>query len=235
MGRNDFRGKAEFPQGFSGHDAGRNLGQGFADGLADEGDRAGCPGVHLEQIDGAFLNGELNVHEAADAQFPRESEGGGADLVDDFGGKGVAGDDAGAIAGMDTGLFDMLHDGTNDSIFPIGNAVDIHLRGILQEAVEQNGTAGGHLRALVHVVADFFLGVDDPHGSAAQNERGPEQKGKTDPLGDGDRLVGVVGRAIRRLAKAKLIEEGGEELAVFSPFNGFHRGPEDTESGGLKF
>ena len=147
----------------------------------------------------------------------------------------MAGDDASAVAGVHARLFDVFHDRADDGVLAVGHAVDVHLGGVLEEAVEQDGSTGSHLGALLHVVPDLVLRVHDSHGAAAKNEGGAEKKGKTDLFGDGDRFVRIVGGAIGRLAEAQLVEEGGKEFAVLRPFDGFHGCAQNAQTGGLEF
>src|SRR3990172_6862072 len=57
-------GEPELFQRHARHDLCGQLGQGDPRCLADEGDRPGGPGVHLEDIDGGVLDGELDVDQA---------------------------------------------------------------------------------------------------------------------------------------------------------------------------
>ncbi len=108
---------------------------------------------------------------------------------------------------MDAGLFNVFHDRANDRVLAVGDTVDIHLGGVLEEPVEQDGATRGDLGALVHVVAHLLLRVDDTHGPAAEDKGRAEKKRKPNLLGDGDGFLSVGGGAVGWLAEAEFVEK----------------------------
>ncbi len=70
-----------------------------------------------------------------------------------------------------------------------------------------------------HVVAELRFAVNDLHGAATEHEAGTDEAGETDALGDSEGFFEVGGGAAGGLVEAELIEEGGEELAVFGEFD----------------
>ena len=62
--------KTQFRKRSSQHHLGGQLGQRDTDRLAHEGNGAGGPGIHLQDIQNAVLHGILNIHEAHHVQFP---------------------------------------------------------------------------------------------------------------------------------------------------------------------
>jgi len=157
------------------------------------------------------------------------------DFLDHFFGQRVGRDDAGAVARVDSRLFNMFHDRPDDRVLTVSHAVDIDLRGVFQEAIEEDGATRGHLGALLQISADLLLGINDPHRPPAQNKGRTQEKGETDLLGGGQGLLGGGGGSVGRLAEAQLVEHGREEFSVLRPFDGFHRGAKDADSRGLEF
>ena len=156
MRGDDFFGEAEVLEGgelvfgdahgshaFDGHDLGGELGQGDADGFADEGGGAGGAWVDFDDIQVVAFDSELHVHEAADVEGFGELFGGVADAVLHGGAEAEGRDDAGAVAGVDTGFFDVLHDGTDDRGFAVADAIDIDFGGVFEEAVDEDGVGLG--------------------------------------------------------------------------------------------
>ena len=83
VGGDDFLREVDFGIGqlLPGHDHGGVLGERAADGLADEGDGARGARVDFEDVDDLVLDGELDVHQAADVEGLGHLEGGFADFV----------------------------------------------------------------------------------------------------------------------------------------------------------
>ena len=75
---------------------------------------------------------------------------------------------------MNTGLLNVFHDRPNDRILPIGDAVDVHLGGVFEKSIKEDGSARGDFGALLHVGANFLYGVNDTHGPTAQDKGGAE-------------------------------------------------------------
>jgi hypothetical protein len=71
----------------------------------------------LSAIAGPALDGELQVDEADDVEREGELAGVGAEGVERGGREIDGGQDAGGVAGVDAGFFDVLHDAGDDNIF----------------------------------------------------------------------------------------------------------------------
>ena len=105
-------------QRLAGHDAGGDGGDGAVGGLGDEGDGAGGAGVDLEHVDVAVLDGELDVHQADDAEGERHQLGLALELGDGHLVERPGRERAGAVAGVDAGLLDVLHDAGDVDVVP---------------------------------------------------------------------------------------------------------------------
>ena len=135
-------------------------------------------------------------------------------LLDLLGERG-RGDDAGAVAGVDAGLLDVLHDGADDGGLAVGDAIDIDLGGVLEETVDEDGALRAGLDGVAHVVAQLVVVVDDLHGASAEDEAGADEDGIADALRRRRRLRLRWWRCRWGLVEAELVEHGGEKLAVF--------------------
>ena len=131
---------------------------------------------------------------------------------------------------MNAGLLDVLHDGADDGGVAVGDAVDVDFGGVLKEAVDEDGTIGSDVGGVLNVVAKFVVVVDDHHAASAEDEGGANENGVADSIGDGDGFVFRNGGAGFGLLEADLVEEGGEELAVFGEFDGLGRGADDGDA-----
>src|SRR5262245_21879297 len=58
--------------------------------------------------------------------------------------EGVGRQRAGAVAGMDAGLLDMLHDADDHRVLAVGEAVDVDFDGVGEITVDQQRALGGH-------------------------------------------------------------------------------------------
>ena len=128
---------------------------------------------------------------------------------------------------MDAGLLDVLHDPADDHVLAVGDHVDVHLGGVLEEAVDQHRPLVGGLHRLGQVAAQVGVVVDHLHGPAAQHVGGAHHDRVADALGHREGLLGAAGHAVLRLAQPELVDQGGEALAVLGPVDGVGGGAED--------
>ena len=131
---------------------------------------------------------------------------------------------------MDAGLFDVLHDGADDGGLAVADAIDVHLGGVVEEAVDQHRALGRGGDGLVHVAGEFGVAVNDHHRAAAEHEGGAHEHRVADAVSDGERFVLVGGGAGFGLLEVELVEQRGEELAVFGEFDGLRRGADDRHA-----
>jgi len=230
MLRNDFFGEAEFLQGLAGHDLGGEFWKWDSDGFADEGRGAGGAGIDLDDVEVVAFDGELHVHQAAHVEGLGELLGGVADAVLHRVAEAEGRDDAGAVAGVDAGFFDVLHDGADDGRFAVADAIDIDLGGVFEEAVHEHGAVGRGLDGVLHVVGEFGVAIDDLHGAAAEHEAGAHEAGVADLCGDGQGLLQRGGGAAGGLVQTEIVEQLGEHLAVFGELDVLRRGADDADA-----
>src|SRR5215472_1796389 len=193
-------GQSEVDEAPAQHDLGGELGQGDADGLGDEGDGARGARVDLEHVERLVLDGELDVEEADDAELPGKRARLFLDPVDLIVAQGIGRQCAGGVARVDARLLDVLHDAAHDHALAICDGVHVHLQGILEELVHEDGMLGADAHRFAHVGLEVLAVVDDLHRTAAQHIGGPHEHGIADALRDALRLLegarGVSGRLL---------------------------------------
>src|SRR5690606_16992745 len=126
----------------------------------------------------------LDVHETADAKSLAKCFGVLADLVQYGWRQGSGGNHAGAIATVDTGFFDVLHD-TGDNAHAAGfltgigafrreiaDGIDVNFNGAIQEFIDENRMLRRHVSSNLHEASDLVVVVDDLHGPATEDVAG---------------------------------------------------------------
>ena len=221
-------------QGHAGHAARRDLGQGHADGLGDEGHGARGPGIDLQDVDLLILDGELGIHQADDLEGMAELGHLLAHAVLAGPGQGVGRQGAGGVAGMDPGLFDVLHDAADEDPLAVADGVHVHLDGVVEEAVQQHRRFVGHPHRVMHVALEVMGVVDDLHGPAAQDVGGAHHQGKADGLRRDEGLRLAARRGVGRLAQAQVVDQSLETLPVLGQVDGVGAGADDGHPGGLQ-
>jgi hypothetical protein len=115
---------------------------------------------------------------------------------------------AGRIAGVDARLFDVFHDPGDDHVVAIGDSVHVHLRGVLEELINQNGALGvvqaSQLRRLRHVLFHCLQIVGNHHRPATQYVTWPNQHRQANIRSHGDGLLGLECGATSRLRDIQL-------------------------------
>ena len=114
---------------------------------------------------------------------------------------------------MDASLFDVFHDTADDASLPIGNAVDIHLGGVFEETIDEDGAFGTGLGGGPDVAPQILLLMDNFHGSSAEHEGWSHQDRITDLVCDGDRLMLVCGGAALGLLKLQACRASPRNVA----------------------
>ena len=126
--------QAEARQRLAGHDLGRNRSHRLADHLGDERHGARGTRVDFEDVHGAILDRELHIHQPDDFQGQREFPCLTLDFGDQLRLQRMRRQRAGAIAGVDARLLDVLHDAGDERVLAVGEAIDVDLDGIRQDS-----------------------------------------------------------------------------------------------------
>ncbi len=214
----------------AGHHACRDLGQGHARRLADEGGRARRARVHLEDVDDVVLDRVLHVHQALHLQGLPQLTRVAADGVEVLGGDLVGRQHHRAVAAVDARLLDVLQDAADDHALAVGDGIHVHFVGVLQEPVDEDRVLGRGQHGLAHVALEVGLVVGDGHGPAAQHVAGSHQHRIADARGHGLGLVQRGGGPALRLRDVQRGEQGAEALAVFGEVHRVRRGAQDLHA-----
>ena len=84
----------------------------------------------------------MDVHQTLDLQLQRQGTRLAFDRLDDLRRQAVRRYDAGRIAGVDAGFFDVLHDTADNSALAVRETVHIHLDRGVQKAIDEDRLAG---------------------------------------------------------------------------------------------
>ena len=198
--------QAQARDGIARHDTRRALGQRHAGGLGNE--RHGTAGtrVSLDHVDGLALDGILHVDQAADSQRRRDAARGLTELRLQALAKAERRNARRGVAGVDTGLLDMLQDTADVDLLAVAQGVDIGLDRTLQEAIQIHRVVGANARGLGHVIAQMLGIVGDHHAAAAQHVARTHQQRVADVRGHGLGLLKRGCLARRRVHNAQLVE-----------------------------
>ena len=195
--------------------------------------RAGAR-VGLDHVEDVVLDRVLDVHQPADADARGELLGGGPDLQQVGRAQRDRRQRARRVAGVDTGLLDVLHDPAEVEVGAVVEGVDVDLDGVLQEAVDQHRVLGADVGGLGDVGLERGVVVDDLHAAAAEHVGGPDQHRVADRRGD---LAGLGERrrhAVLRGEQAGVGEHAGERAAVLGVVDGLRRRAQDRHAGVLE-
>ena len=222
--------QAQARDGIARHDTRRALGQRHAGGLGDKRHGAARARVCLDHVDGLALDGVLYVDQAAHAQRHRDAARGLAELRLQTLTKAKRRDAGRGVAGVNTGLLDMLQDTADVDRFAVTQGVDVGLDRTLQEAIQVHRVVGTNARSLGHVIAQMLGIVGDHHAAAAQHIARTHQQRVADVRGHGLGLLKRGGLARRRVHDAQLVEQSGEALAVLGKVDGIGLGAHNVHT-----
>src|SRR5271155_768821 len=215
----------------AGHQARGDLGQRDAGGFADVGNGAGGAWIHFKDEDLVVLDGVLHVHQADNVESAGEAHSVIADVREHLGLERDRRENAGGIAGVDAGFFNMLHDSADDDILTIGECVHVHFGCVFEKLVNQDRTLGigsaSDLGGLGDVFLDGFQIVGNDHGAPAENVAWPDENREADLRRGSDRFLRLERRASARLGNIQLGEKGAEAAAIFREVNGLGIGADD--------
>ena len=76
------------------------------------------------------------------------------------------------VAGVDAGLFHVLHDGRDEDVLAVAERIDVDLDRVLDEPVDENRAENG-----AHGLAQLRVVVTDTHRAASEHVRRPHETG----------------------------------------------------------
>ncbi len=238
-------------EAFACHDAGCDLGNRRTDCLGDERNRTRSARIDFEDEDFTVLDGELHVHQATDIERLGECRRLAFEFGDDLRRERVDRQRAGAIARMDAGFLDMLHDASDEAFPAIAQAVHVHFDCLGQIGIEKKrilaeqrvDLAGLVVRVLgldvfrhqfrhrvEQIVLQAPLVMDDLHGAATQNVGRTHDQREAEIGCDQARLFDRIGDAVLWLIEVELDEKLLEAVAVFGKVDGVRRSAEDRNA-----
>jgi hypothetical protein len=140
-----------------------------------------------------------------------------------------------AVARVDAGLLDVLHDAADDDgASLVRHGVDVELERVLQEPVDEHRTVVRHVHGARHVAIER-LGIEhDGHAAAAEHVRRPHDHGEPNLFGHVARLLARHGRAAGGLRDAEIAEQIREALAVLGEVDRIRRRADDFDPGLLQ-
>ena len=152
--------------------------------LGDERHRARRARVGLDDVEDVLGQGELDVHQAADADALGELARRDADPLELAVAERRGRQRARAVAGVDAGLLDVLHDPAEVHVLAVEEGVDVDLDGVVEEAVDEDRVVGRGLGGLLDVGDERVVVVDDDHAAAAEDVGRAHEDRVADLAGD---------------------------------------------------
>ena len=212
--RNRFMREALLFQCHASHATRRDLGERRADALGNERHRAGGTGIDFDDVHVAILHGKLHVHQADDAEFDGDRLDLLPDRVLDPRVQTEWRQGAGGVPGVNSGLFDMLHDRTDHNLVSVGNGVDVHFHGLIEKPVQQYRCRVRYGESTGQIPGQFPLRVDDLHRPASEHVGRPEDHGEPDLACRHEAFVEVRHGPVGRLFQADFFDHGLEPFPV---------------------
>ncbi len=148
--------RQQFAQLAAGHEARGDFGQRNAGGLGDIRNGARGARIDFDDVDvvvalSVALNGELQIDQADDFERERQLARVGAQDFERRLADADGGQHAGGVAGVNAGLFNVLHDAGDEHIFRIAERVDVDFDGVLEEVIDEDGALLRIFDGLAHV------------------------------------------------------------------------------------
>ena len=205
------------------HKLSGNAGHGNVADLGNQGNGSRGTGVGFKDINGILRYGVLDVHQTDHSKLHCDLSGILANGLNVLGGNADGGYHASGITGVDTSQLDMLHNGGNKGIRPVGNGICLGFNGILQEFVYENGTLGRHAHGCSNIMFQHLLVVDNLHTTSAEYVGGPDHQGIAYPFGNSEGFIEGACHVGFRLGNAQLAHHLPEAIAIFSQIYSLRR------------
>src|SRR5688572_29035884 len=138
--RDDLLGKTEVGESLTKHDARCNRRQRHANGLRHERYGSTRAWIHLQHVNLAVLDRELDVDQPYDPEGFRKRHCMRAHHVEVALSDQIRRQHTCRIAGVDARILDVLHDAADNHALAVGDRIDVRLERILEEAVDKHGS-----------------------------------------------------------------------------------------------
>jgi len=132
---------------------------------------------------------------------------------------------------MDPRQLDMLHDGGNEGVGTVGDGVGLHLDGVFQKLVDENGPLRGYPHGRRHIAFQHLLVVDHLHPPSPEDVGGTDHEGVADPRRHGEGLGEVAGHARLRHGNPQFFHHDAEPVPVLRQVDGLRGGADDPDPG----
>src|SRR6266446_3650519 len=143
--------------------------------------------------------------------------------------------DAGRIAGMHAGFFNVLHDAADDHVGSVGEGIHVHFRGFLEELINEHRPGRTHEGGLRDIFLNGVHVVGNHHRTTTQDVAWAPENRQTDFPGDARSFFRHESGPIARLRNFQLIEQAAEPAAVFSKINRFRGRADNGHAVALQF
>src|SRR5256885_6125513 len=153
----------------------------------------------------SVLDDELDVEKALHRQRVRDAAREQNDLVALGGEQILRGIDRVAVAGMDAGALDVLHDSGDERLASVGDRIDLDL--LTAEVFVDEHAARAGLERRAEIPLEVLRSVGDLHATAAQYVAWANEHGVADLRRDRERLRWWRRGAARRLRDAERARE----------------------------
>ena len=188
--RNEPRVEAEFLQRMPHRNLCRNVNHIDVRDLRKEWNGTARTRIHLDDEHLVMRHDELDVEQPLDVQGDGKALRIVDDRVDHARRQRLRRIDCDTVARVNAGALDVLHDARNHDIHTVGDGIDLDL-GALHIAIHEHGMIRCHLDGTAHIVAQFFLIVDDLHRTAAEHIGGANHDGIADARRTRDSVIEI--------------------------------------------
>ncbi len=121
---------------------------------------------------------------------------------------------------MHAGFFDVFHHACHEDILAIADHINVHLVGILQITIDEQGRFTGNDDGFAQIALQAFAIAHDLHRSSAQHIGRTQNQRKAEDFERRHRFFFRMRDFVGRLFQIQLVEERLETLAVFGKVNG---------------
>src|SRR5579864_4955106 len=230
MGRDAFTGEPEFRELLAGHHPRGELRQRHANRLADGRDRPRRPRIDLQNVNLAVVDRVLHVHQADNAEFAREHSRLFDQLVLNLGAQRTRRQHTGAVARMNPGVLDVLHDTANYDALAVGDRVNVNLDRAVEITIDEQRTFLGRVQRLFEITPQPLLVGNDLHRTPAKHVGRPNQYGIADLRRAVYRFGGATGKNALRLPQVEAFDQLIESFAIFGPVDRVGRSAKNPNS-----